>query len=72
MTFFVIRSSNNNFMKLRSFEDITVPLKTDSDLPNYGEALRLLKNTETLLERRKKQLRVQAIRAQKGSWIEQE
>lgn len=38
---------------------------------NYSEAIRLLKNTDALLEKRKKQMRVQAMKAQKGNWMEE-
>ena len=42
---------------------------TETEVPNFGNALRMLKNADALLEKRKKQLRVQHMKAQKGSWI---
>lgn len=45
---------------------------TEQDLPNYGRALKQLKKTEELIQQRQKQMRVNAMRAQRGSWFEQE
>lgn len=39
---------------------------------NYSYALKVLKQTDALVEKRKKQLRVQAMKAHRGSWMEQE
>jgi len=50
-------------------EALTTP--TNSEQPNYAEALRLLRNADLLLEKRKRQLRVQAMKARKGNWMEQ-
>lgn len=36
-------------MKAKDYTNLAVSIKTEHDLPNYGEALRLLKKTESLL-----------------------
>ena len=58
-------------MRTNSPKKTSVSLITQSDmsLPNYGEALRLLKNTDAMLDQKKKELRVRAMKAQRGSWI---
>ena len=45
--------------------------QTETTAPNYAEALRLLKNTDAMIDQRKKQLRVQAMKAHRGSWMEE-
>ena len=42
---------------------------TENETPNFLDAIKMLKNADALLERRKKQLRVQQMKAHKGSWI---
>ncbi len=58
-------------MKLDYTKRTTEPVQTETNLPNYAEALRQLKQADALIEKKKKQLRVQAMRAQRGSWIDQ-
>ena len=59
-------------MKLDYTKRATEPIQTEANLPNYAEALRQLKQADALIEKKKKQLRVQAMKAHRGSWIEQE
>lgn len=59
-------------MILDSTKKITEASTLDHSTPNYAEALRMLKNTDALLEKRKKQIKVQAMKAQKGNWMEEE
>lgn len=42
---------------------------TEGVLPNYSQALRQLREAEMALERRRKQVRVESVRARRGSWI---
>ena len=44
---------------------------SENDTPNFVNAIKMLKNADALLERRKRQLRVKQMKAHKGSWIEQ-
>jgi hypothetical protein len=40
----------------------------DKPLMNFAEALKLLKETEERLEKKKKQINVEVIRADRGKW----
>ena len=69
MTFLFCDLAFNKIMIVDRTQKGTEASTTENEVPNFGNALRMLKNADALLEKRKRQLRVQHMKAQKGSWI---
>lgn len=65
----VFDGSNNKIMSTYNPKKASTTTISHTEALNYGEALRLLKNTDAMIDRKKKQLRVKAMKAQRGSWI---